>query len=192
MRAFWGIELPSPVREHLVEAQEALGKRLPAKLPRWTQPDKMHMTLKYLGEVSNPGPLVAAVEGLPSLDDPLQLELDHLGSFGGRRPSVVWAGLGGPGLEALCVLHEAVESAHAPLGFAPEGRPFRPHVTLARFKHGRGRRVAPRALKEALKGVALAPCPFTIRELVLFESSYGDGGPVHYTPRSRWAFSSQR
>ena len=100
--------------------------------------------------------------------------------------------LGGPGREALTALQGAVEAAHAPLGFAPEGRPFRPHVTLARLKHSRGHRLGARAVKTALESVPVDPCPFNVSELVLFESSYGDGGPVRYTPRFRWAFSEQR
>lgn len=64
----------------------------------------------------------------------LQLQLTKLGAFPNQRePRVLWAGVNGD-LDALQQLHELVDTAITGLGFTPERRPFRPHLTLGRVR----------------------------------------------------------
>lgn len=49
-----------------------------------------------------------------------------------RRPSVIWVGI--EGREALGAMAAELEAALQPLGFAPERRPFQPHLTVLRIK----------------------------------------------------------
>ena len=102
---------------------------------RWTAPDGVHLTLKFLGETSSR--LLPAIERrlVESLAGQRRfpLELSGLGVFpGARSPRVIWVGLGGD-LDALAAAQRQVEEAMSPLGFAPERRPFSPHLTLARL-----------------------------------------------------------
>jgi 2'-5' RNA ligase len=125
MRAFVAIHLPDSVRTSLEEVQEALPFGRPA------DPDQFHLTLAFLGE--QPDDLVEsahhALEGIrfPSFEAQLQ----GLGIFGDRQPSVLWAGLrDGTAVKAL---HDRLLPALHGAGIVLERRRFRPHVTLARF-----------------------------------------------------------
>lgn len=98
-------------------------------------PDKLHVTLKFLGETSLemceviPRRIEDAVSGQP----PFPLCVERLGAFPNTaRPNVIWAGL--VDAEPLVAIAQRLESMMEPLGFACEPRPFRPHLTLARIK----------------------------------------------------------
>jgi 2'-5' RNA ligase len=182
MRLFWAIELPETARDRLRVTQAELRERARGADVRWSRPEQLHLTVQFLGE-ADPAPILAAAQALPR-PGALDLEVAGLGTFGGRRPRVVWAGVRGPGLEALVALAGALGQAMAGVGFAPEARAYRPHVTLGRVRQGRGRRGQGRpgkALKAAVEEVALEPHPFRAEELVLLRSSLGEGrGPVRY------------
>ncbi|HYK11083.1 MAG TPA: RNA 2',3'-cyclic phosphodiesterase [Gemmatimonadales bacterium] len=138
MRLFVAVNFPATLRERLWEATIPLrAMELPV---RWVAASGMHLTLKFLGETGEArldelgGALDQAVAGVRSMP----VTVEGFGAFPDvTRPSVIWAGVvTDPALE---LLQHGVERAFGPLGFPPEGRPFRPHVTL-----GRTRRDAPR------------------------------------------------
>jgi 2'-5' RNA ligase len=87
---------------------------------------------------------------------------------------VLWLGLEGP--PALELLQDRLERAGEAIGFPPEGRPFRPHVTLGRVREGH--RVPPNALEE----YEVERLPLLAEELVLYESLLSSQGP-RYEPR---------
>jgi len=125
------VNLPPELREAIWAAAEPARRGTPPV--RWVRPEGIHVTLKFLGEVAEPG--AAAVR--EALDRsavglrPFELVVEDAGVFPGPgRPRVFWVGLAAePQLE---LLQHAVEREIAPLGFPPEGRPFRPHLTLGR------------------------------------------------------------
>lgn len=132
MRAFVAIELPQEIRRALAAEQERL--REAATGARWTHPQGIHLTLKFLGEV--PQDQVAGVEkalrGIGAFE-PFRLQVKGFGFFPeAARPRVLWAGVDAP--PQLAQLAVRVEAALAPLGFVPEKRDFSPHLTLARFR----------------------------------------------------------
>ncbi len=131
MRLFVGIEFPAYIIDALAVVQGEL--RSNCQRGRFKRRENFHLTLKFLGEVATADvPLLA-----PPLNEvaagfgPLCLELGRLGQFGGNDTiRVVWvdvAGDSGP----LKALQQQVEEVLAPLGFRPENRPWRPHITLA-------------------------------------------------------------
>ena len=137
VRAFVAIELSDEARRcvgGLVAGLREAGVRG----LRPVNPEGVHLTLKFLGDVSmsQVDAIAAAVEGAAADAQPFDLELRGVGGFPDlRRPRVLWVGVGGD-LEALQRLYSAVEAALAPLGFPPEGRAFTPHLTLARLRDG--------------------------------------------------------
>ena len=93
-----------------------------------------------------------------------------MGAFGGRDPRVLWAGVDAG--EPLDALYRAHDRAARAAGLEPEGRTFKPHVTLARMRGARQHAVA-RFLEE---NGALRTEPFTATRFVLLSARPGTGG----------------
>jgi len=135
VRSFIAIELPDELKLGIsqLQAQLKTGKQLPVK---WVDPYSIHLTLKFLGNISTDkiSEITRAIEVATRGVSPLYLEVKGLGAFPNlRRVQVVWVGVSGE-LAKLSQLHQRIESNLAPLGFAPESRPFTPHLTLARLR----------------------------------------------------------
>jgi 2'-5' RNA ligase len=135
MRLFVALCLPQELRAHIGDYQEPLRERYPEL--KWVDPDKIHLTLRFLGDVAVEvvGRVGSIVETLdPS---PISFRVDRAGSFGrGRRgrPSVFWLG-GEFGREAYSL---ADELSALPDDKGRKGRRgrFTPHLTIARRRRG--------------------------------------------------------
>ena len=177
MRLFIAIDVPGAVRDALVGAQQSLRERAPPRL-RWTRPDAMHLTLKFLGDVdaARVPSLSRVVAGVAARHQSFGLSVSRLGAFpGGRRLQVVWAGIEGD-LQALGALRDALEAALVADGYAAETRAFRPHVTLGRTRGGMRPDEAER-ISAALTATALPHgLAFTVERVVLYRSHLGAGG----------------
>lgn len=137
---------------------------------RWVPPENLHLTVWFLGEVSEPR--AAAV--LDALRPPLDLQAFdlHIAGFGAFPPSgpprVVWMGVS-RGLEELARAHEQIGARLQPWGFPPEGRAYSAHLTLARVKdppHGPARA----ALRQAVTHEQADAGTCRIQELTVFLS----------------------
>jgi len=178
MRAFIAVDLPQPIKAALSDEQRAL--RAAAALTsgrnediKWTRPEGIHLTLKFLGEIS-PTQVTQATQALAELGsfEPFELRVKGFGFFpDARRPRVLWVGVEAPA--ALGELAHRVETAMNRLGFAAEGRTFSPHLTLARFNVSRPRPELVACL-EPKTGVILGG--FAVSEFFLFESKLSSGG----------------
>lgn len=133
MRLFFAIELAEPLRAALDHAIAPLRAAEPELA--WVTPGKLHLTMKFLGEVPEHEAtrLVAAADGVAARHQPFEMTLGGVGAFPNfRRARVVWIGVAAdPRLE---LLHHDLEVACGAAGFEVEGRPFRPHITLARVR----------------------------------------------------------
>lgn len=180
MRLFFALEMPPSVRQRLAALVEPLRRK--AAGVRWVDPHGIHLTLRFLGEVQPErleAIVAAARAGLDGRPAP-RLRTGELEVFPERgRPRVVWVGVEDEA-GALADLHRALEGALEPLGFAPEGRPYSPHLTLGRVREGGDPR---RALSEV---TAPEPLSFRVAEAVLMESLLGDA-PARYEVRARFA-----
>jgi 2'-5' RNA ligase len=135
VRAFFAIELPQDVREHLLGVQQMIGDIAPSAAR--VAGDQLHLTLKFLGEIS-PDVLDSLNESVEKLHrpGPIPLQAQDLECFPSRGPiRIVGAAIGGD-LIPLLALSKAVEQRCQYLGFPTEARGFRPHITLARAKSG--------------------------------------------------------
>lgn len=131
MRLFVAINLPAAERKRIAAAATPLRE---SALPvRWVEPDALHLTLKFLGEVAQDEveSVTAAVRQVAGRHRPLTLRLHGAGAFPDlRRPAIWWLGVQAG--EALAALQRDLEESLVPLGFPPEHRPFSPHLTLGR------------------------------------------------------------
>jgi len=136
VRSFIAIELPDELKLELVQLEGRLKSSNPPSV-KWVDPDGIHLTLKFLGNVAvdKIGKITKVMEeatrGIPSFN----LKVRELGVFPNlRRVQVAWVGVQGE-VDKLGQLQERIESGLAPLGFAPESRKFSPHLTLARLRN---------------------------------------------------------
>jgi 2'-5' RNA ligase len=133
MRLFLAIELSDHIQDLLDEASASL--RVEAPELAWVDRVKRHLTLKFLGDVNDealPG-LVAAMDHAAAGHAPMEMVVREVGAFPNfRRARVVWIGVEQE--RRLELLHHDLELACERAGFEVEGRPFRPHITLARVR----------------------------------------------------------
>lgn len=134
LRTFIAVELNDEVRHQVDAVQARMRAVVPPGSVRWVAVANMHVTLKFLGD-TRPDQLHRIVEVLKAVgqtQEPFAVTVAGRGCFPNfRRPNVVWAGLHDRG-ERLAHLADAIEQAVAPLGWPPEDRGFRPHLTLGR------------------------------------------------------------
>ena len=178
IRAFLAIELPDALRPGLAQVQEEL-KRSRADV-RWVPVGNIHLTLKFFGNVPDDeiNALAQAARATTAEAAPLQLQATSTGAFPSpNAPRVVWLGLGGD-VVPLTQLFYRLEKAFAALGYPPEGRAFNPHLTLGRVKSPANR---DRLAKLLAKMPPLDWPPFTVKELILFQSVLSPQGSK-YTP----------
>jgi len=136
VRSFIAIELPDELKLGLaqLEAQLKMSKQPWVK---WVDPYSIHLTLKFLGSIAvdRISEITSAMEEAIQGISPFCLEVKDLGVFPNlRRVQVVWVGISGEA-DKLSQLQQHLESNLARLGFAPETRPFTPHLTLARLRN---------------------------------------------------------
>lgn len=127
MRLFVATDFPDAVKDQLGALQTRIATA------RWVSRQQMHVTLFFLGETDRVDNIKAALGNIKA--PPFALTLSGVGRFPARRkqpPRVLWVGIDPE--PALDDLHQQVTTAMAGLGFVPEDRPFRPHITLSRLK----------------------------------------------------------
>lgn len=163
MRLFVAIDVPQALKDAIEsDVVDVLRDEVPGA--RWTRSEGRHLTLKFLGNV--------AESYVPDISSGLSAVARGHGRFatsfaevGGfptlRRPRVLWLSIG-EGAETMSALAADISTELEPLGFEPEGRPFRGHFTLARFPR-------PRVI-ENLPDIVVPGESFDVDEVVLFES----------------------
>jgi 2'-5' RNA ligase len=175
-RLFAALELPGDVRAALAAFGRAAAGRDEAL--RVVGEEAMHVTLAFLGhrpedEIDPARAAVRAVQGSApelALGEPLWLAP--------RRPHVLAMALDDADRTLATLRADVVDLLGATLGWEPESRPFRPHVTVARVRRG----ARPRTRD-------LPPAPsasFTGQEVVLYRSHLGSG-PARYEALERVA-----
>ena len=192
MRLFLAIELSDAARRVLGGMSRAwrenwddglLGLGVECPPASWVRAENLHVTLKFLGEVSEhqvPGVCesLATIAGAQMRLQPDRI--DCLPERGAVR--VISAGVGGE-LDKVHKLFDGIERACEPLGFDRERRTYRPHITLARL-----RLFLPPHTRESLTkaGARHLPAPeFVAREFVLMQSQLHPGG-ARYTSLGRF------
>lgn len=174
MRLFVAINLPAAERRRIDKAVTPLRDQgLPV---HWVEPDKFHITLKFLGEVrgDDVAPVEEALAQVAAGNGPFEAQVAGFGAFPTiRRPRVLWIGVeASPSLR--CVKQD-LEWALAEAGFDREARAFHPHLTLGRASDSGGAG-AFRGLDEVAAAMDYAGS-FTVKSLDLMRSRPGAEGP---------------
>ena len=178
MRCFVAVPVPAEVCATVGRVQDEVRRACEGADIRWTRPDTMHLTLKFLGNVD--GTQVPAVGRALAAEVPrhavARLALGGVGAFPSpSRARVVWLAVR-EGADALAAVASGVDRALSGLGVGAENRPLSPHLTLGRARDARRApdlRSAFAALDQTEAG-AWSP-----RAVVLFESQLRPSGAVH-------------
>lgn len=185
IRAFIAIDLPEAARAALGEASQTVAAQLPERSVRWVRPERMHLTLRFLGDtaVAKLPAIADAIDGLAAHHAPFEMALGGLGCFPNRkRPRVIWAGLDG-NPAPLLALKQGLDAVLEPLGWPREDRPFRPHLTIGRVKDGR-------RLRGIAWGAEVERVVVPVTAVVLIESELTRSGPI-YTQKHAGQLSNQ-
>jgi RNA 2',3'-cyclic 3'-phosphodiesterase len=180
IRAFIAIDLTSEIVQHLEQVSAQLRKRLEGVPVRWVPVDNIHLTLKFLGDVSlaNVDILKKILQTEVEGHHAFEISVGGLGAFPSpRRPRVVWVGVEAPA--ELTAVQSGVENSMARLGYAREERPFSPHLTLGRVSRnavGRDERM----IGEAIEGIKLGFLGVArVSEVHLYKSDLQPNGAVY-------------
>lgn len=179
IRAFIAIELPSAIQEKLGEVINRL-KSQNSSAVRWVTPHNIHITLKFLGDVSinNLQVLTQILASEVSRFHPFEIRIGRLGAFPNlRQPRVVWVGVQAPPI--LENIQRGIEAETRRLGYVAEERPFSPHLTVGRMSHN--------ATQDDVRQIAVILSNTRVEELGtvqveavrLFKSDLQPGGAVY-------------
>jgi 2'-5' RNA ligase len=176
LRAFVAIQLTDDIIGYAKALQDAL-KQHGLKL-KWVKPQNLHLTLKFLGDISQTATAAigAALKAAVGDEAPLALTVHGMGVFPGiKRPRVLWTGFGGE-VDRLKGLQSRIEDHLEPMGYRREKRGFDAHLTLARTKGA----IAPDRLLRAIEAVGgFQPQPFEVRSVMLYKSDLRPTGAVY-------------
>lgn len=182
LRTFIAVDLPGEVVARAQRLCQELGEG--ADGIKWVEPQSMHLTLKFLGDVreNETYEICQAIDRAVGSLESFDVDCLGAGAFPNvERPRTLWIGIGRES-EPLAQLHAAIEDAMADLGFHREPKRFLPHLTIGRVKRpgpylaNVSRLLAERADFDA--GVA------SVDEVVLYASELAPEGPI-YTPIGR-------
>ncbi|MGB9673871.1 MAG: RNA 2',3'-cyclic phosphodiesterase [Anaerolineales bacterium] len=133
IRAFIAIEIPHSTQAKLAALIQTLQRSIPTPAIRWVKSENIHLTLKFLGDVS--------VGNISLLEDilnkevekfkPFEMSVGELGAFPNpKRARVIWVDVAAP--NELMLLQRAIDIQTVRLGYNAEERSFSPHLTLGR------------------------------------------------------------
>lgn len=145
----------------------------PAKGVSFVKPENLHITLKFLGETdaSTESELIETLQRISADTPPFTLRFDGPELLGKRVVSIKIAS----DTPAVFDLEKRLDTECETLGFKPEGRRFRPHLTLARIRDPEIAQTVIRKFSDS----QVVPVEFDVREIVLYESKLMPSGAAY-------------
>ena len=174
LRLFFAVWPPEELRERLWQALSPLRRSRPGV--RWVPPDRFHITLRFLGDVSER--MVSSLTGAADVlapEPPFRVEITGTGVFPphGNPARIYWVGVTAA---PIMRIRSLLDAALAREGMARERRAFTPHLTVGRARPGRHRMESSGA-PSGPAAAALAGEGFTVNALHLVRSELFPGGP---------------
>ncbi len=176
MRTFIAVGISSEVREKIAQIQAEFRKGDPDV--KWVEPENLHITLRFLGEVSE-DKLSGVIEKIRLATAGISNFRAHIFGLGGfpnlKSPRVVWVGVG-EGKEELKNLSERIEENLSYLGFAKEKRGFSAHLTIGRVRSPRKREKLVKKIEELERHDV---GEFSVDRVLVMESQLSSKGPTY-------------
>ncbi len=138
MRCFIAIDIDDKIRKAIADLQKKIDSKIDIKQGdvKWVEPENIHLTLKFLGEIEDEQAAEVceiskqAAEAYKSFT----LDIESVGSFGGRSAKVVWVGAR-KGADELISLQKDLDGRLEEAGYPKEEREFSTHLTLCRVRN---------------------------------------------------------
>lgn len=180
IRAFIAIDLSPEIHQRLEEVVVNYKSNL-AQVPiRWVTVSNIHLTLKFLGDVSlsNLNILTNMLQAEVSSHHPFEISVGGSGAFpNSRQPRVIWIGVEAP--QELIAVQNGIETQTSRLGYAREERAFSPHLTLARVSRNASSqdvKVISQVLEKNRVGFLGATC---VEQIHLYRSDLRPTGAIY-------------
>ena len=183
MRLFMAVDLDEGARSLATRAIRNIEQKIQSAdtAPRvaWVAVENLHVTVRFLGRVDEQ----LAERLIDEFQTPLTARgftaaIGGLGAFPERgAPRAIWIGVL-DGLRGFCEVYEEVWRRIRPLGVAPEGRPYSPHLTLGRVKQAS--RGAVDVLRGALQEGSRGSARWHVDRVTLYESRLSPGGSQYH------------
>lgn len=177
IRLFIAFPIETAVKQQLAAISDRF-KSLTTNV-KWVEPKNMHLTARFLGDTDPKmtQPLVELVEATCQNFGPVRATVEGLSGFPNlKHPRVLWAGLSESADDLIPIVQE-LEAKLGSLGFNPEEKRFRPHLTLGRVRQPKGLE----RLTSELERFKLEPFEITFDRLELIQSILTPRGPIYKT-----------
>ncbi|EFK05839.1 2'-5' RNA ligase [delta proteobacterium NaphS2] len=189
IRSFLAFELPPDIKQVVLTVYSA-EKKLPLDL-RWIKPDNVHLTVVFMGNI--PEDKIEAVgdtaRKVCAGFSPFDVTPGPVGFFGSRRhPRVLWMGLNGE-VRSMGYFRDALQKKLKPFGIKRERRPYKPHLTLGRFRKNAHPWPHLDYMMAKYRDMDGPTC--VLKNLALFKSDLKPGGAI-YTKLDAWPLKGAR
>ena len=175
-RTFLAVDIDQALRDRLARVLE-LAPDDGAKI-NWVAAANLHVTMNFLGDVDDEtlSEVCRLAARVAAAAEPFEFDVPRIACVPPRgRLRMIWAEVADPD-GRLADLHAALSSGLAELGFPPEKRRFKGHITLARIRHARH----DEAIRRAVGAIAAADLPTqTATHVTVYTSDLRPGGPIY-------------
>jgi RNA 2',3'-cyclic 3'-phosphodiesterase len=176
-RIFVAVDISEEARRKAAAYIEALRGEFRTVRVGWDKPEKLHLTLKFLGDANENQlrDLEKTVEEISTRHSKFKLRILETGIFpGARNPRVLWIDVRDE-TQSLVKINNFLEAECEKIGFARERRKYVPHLTIGRVREPqKARDLAKKHLENKFE-----PVEFDVSEIVIYESELLPTGSVY-------------
>lgn len=180
MRIFIAIDFPQEVITRIVRISAYLQTQVPERSLKWVEPENLHLTLKFLGEIQKDRVneieriMAKILKGQPSFN----ITIEGLGMYPtASQPRVVWLGIKGG--EPLQEIHRQMDQKLKSFGDKPEKRSFSPHLTIARVRQNNDRETIQQVGKVLSQYKVESLGTIKVESIQLYKSELMSHGPIY-------------
>jgi len=179
-RVFIALNFPDEQMKRIAVTQNAIRKNLPQTCIRWVQPQNIHLTLFFFGQVGRDqiDQIIKAMKFSSQLISPISLEVVGLGAFPRlNKPNVIWLGVRSD--PQIFTLFDTLRNQLIKSRFSIESRPLSLHLTLARVSRN-ATNIQREQIAKTLSKISITSLGNSlIKSLQLYESDLQPNGPIY-------------
>ncbi len=181
-RIFIAIDISGEAKQFVLEYSSTLRGQWPELRIGWEPAEKLHITLRFLGDADQAkvADIIRAATDAVAYIPEFHVAITGTGVFPGkRRPRVLWLGVE----DKTGILEEIksnLDHAFEKIDYSREGRPFRPHLTIARLRQPE----QSRKLAEFHLNSDVGPIGFVVSNVSVYSSRLEPAGSIHTIVKS--------